>query len=390
MLSLFPISLEFPFTPLSEVEATSLICLRRMRAMDTARIAVNIRPEDINQVVAAGSPLRVRWYGKGFQDEFVGYVHSFKPIMDGYSQKTVIMAVSAAYPMFDEPGRTFQGVGIHNVAEEIANDYRFQLETEPHPMIQDQILQQDESDWSFLQRLADKWGYVLLFDGVTLIFRPLLSLLEERYRRAERERTDIGVSAEASSVISFRPSFSAAGATPMAQSQGAGVDPLSVQQIEWNQANTGQPFAQQSTEYSITSELEGELVTIAMDAKNRFPYTADMVVQTPVNKGPLDIYQITHEGDRMTWVVQCMKHIVTGDNYIGEAILGSDGNDYVESAMSTQLDVTALIRMTKGSARETPVIVPSRPYYSGSGASVVMQDQRWKSLVMRGANEGSN
>jgi len=154
MFRLVPIKITFPLTPLASVDVDTLTVLSKVNYMDAARLHIRMDYEEIQRYVTAGSPLWIRW-GKGRRsDLFDGYVHSFRPKSDGYVRSTEIIAVSTAYPMFNESGRTFYDAGIHNVAQEIGDKYRFQVETDPHPVIQSQILQKTDSDWSLLARLA--------------------------------------------------------------------------------------------------------------------------------------------------------------------------------------------------------------------------------------------
>lgn len=382
MLSLYPIKVGFPLTPLTDVEGLSLKCLRKVGAMETASLVINLRPEDGNPYLAAGSPIVVRWYSQGQTDEFVGYIHSFKPVSEGYRQRTLIVAVSAAYPMYDERHRSFQNVAIDNVVNTITDDYRFQLISEPHPLIQAQILQQDDSDWSLIQRLADQWGYIFLFEGVTVIFRPLQRVLEENYRRATKEHTESSLSDRPSNILSFKPSFSAVGKVPAAGAIGGGVDPITMKRIEWTEPGTDHFFQQFDASHSVQVELEGELIAEARDAKKRFPYSADMKIQSPIGKRPGDIYQIAHEDMRMTWMVRSVKHVVTGNDYWGEMELGTDGRDYVTDAKNRGLDVSSLIRTNQAVSRSTPIIMSSRPYMSGAGANVAVTDQRWRAEIL--------
>jgi hypothetical protein len=376
---------EFPLTPLKEVEGVSLICLRKVGAMDTVRIILNSRPEVLNPYVSAGSPFRIKWYAKGELDEFVGYIHSFRPHSDGYQQKSLIIGISAAYPMFNEPGRTYQRYTIDNVVREVCDEYRFQLEIEPHSIVQEQILQQDGSDWSMLQRLAQQWGYTMFLDRVTMVFRPLHKVLEDNYRLAEKENTSSILSDRTSGLIEFKPSFSALNKVPHSKSIGEGVDPIDVTRIRWIQPTEEEPMFQEvSTQYAVESQEEGESIAVGAAARSRFPYTADACIQSPIGKKPLDVYQIDHEGERMTWAVQSVRHIVTGANYIGEAVLGSDGKDYVSDSSRKGTDVSALMRMSRASTRSDPILINTKPYFSGSGANVVVKDQRWKAKVVSG------
>lgn len=384
MFSLYPIRVDFPLTSLSRVEGVSLICLRTLGSMDTARLEINVLPGDFSQYVTAGSPLRISWVdGHGNRDQFIGYVHSFRPSSEGFAPRTRLIAVGAAYPMFNESQRTFYRVGIHNIAREIATDYRFQLDTEPHPYVNEQVLQQSDSDWAFLHRLAKEWGYVLLSQDVNLTFRPQQLVLEENYRTAERLKTYQSVNPEVTSLVNFEPSYSATGKNPAAVSGGQGVGPIQVAPIRWSQEEDAGVFEEAVTARAITSELEGEMVVRAEEARGRFPFSAKATIIAPAGKKPLDVYQITHNNKKVTWVVQSVKHIVTGDTYLGEFVLGSDGRDYVSNSAQKRVDVSVALRRNEALLqRGRPVVIDSRPIFLGAGPNRVVSKQRWKSHLL--------
>lgn len=375
MISIFELSSDFPFTPYQQVETVSLICLRKIGAMDTVRVEVNLRPEEAAAYLMPGSPMRVTWRGGDRPDEFVGYVHSLKPAGDGYLPKTIIIGVSAAYPLFNESARAFYQASIHNVAEEIADDYRFQLDTDPHPLIQNQILQQDESDWGMLRRLGDEWGYALVMDGVRLIFRPLLKVLEENDRVAVPVLSPEGP--QAPSVLkNFEPNYSAVtDKAPLARYVGSGLDPYGLRPLPWEEESGG-IFKKTTTTRAVASELEGEMVAASEEAKARFPFTARGTVMYPGGAKPLDVYRIMHNNQISTWTVHAVKHIVTGNNYIADMVFGSNGEDTGTSRDHDRVDVN--LRLERSHMRPAePVIANYEPYYAGRGANVANKNQRW-------------
>jgi len=378
MPSLHPIRVTFPLTPLVGMEGRSLVCLRRVGAMDVAKVLISAKSEEVRPYIAAGSPLKITWSGNGIRDYFYGYVHSFEPITSGFHHHTVLLAVAASYPMFNESQRTFYLAGIHNAASEVADDHRFQLEAEKHSVTLDQILQHDESDWSFLRRLAEEWGYVLLFDGVTLIFRPLLDVLNERIRMAEDERTQFAMSPNGSNFLSFEPAFSAVGEVAVSTTRIQGARYVATE-IPRQSTRPG-IFDQVVTDRTITTDLESESVALAHEVRQRFPFTAKARVLFPAGKKPLDSYRISHEGKRMVWSIQSVKHIVSGGDYIGEMTLGSDGED--SAKVTRGLDMAMLIRKRSFTRRPTPVISDFRQYFKGTKGDVLVKDQRWRAPVL--------
>lgn len=387
MYNLFPIGVEFPLTSLSTIQGIHMTCLRRVNAMDAVRVVLNVRPTDVNKYVTAGSPMRITWGSGDKSDEFIGYVHSYRPISDGYAQNTLILGVSAAYPMFTESGRTFYRVGIHNVAEEIGDDYRFQVDTDPHPLMHEQILQGDDSDWDLLQRLGDEWGYSLHMRGVNLIFRNTIALLEERYKEADYDFTQLGVwSGKSSSLISFQPSFTAVGKSPLTRLSLSTLGPTGATS-NFKEENIEGMFVEQASR-QVSGEKEEELLKDVKLGKLRFVFTAKAVFQAPFGKYPLDVYRIDHEEMKMTWAILSVKHVVTGGNYTAEMVLGSDGENRAPKLPRKVLDVPSILDRKNKSLPAEPFILNSLPYFAGTGANAVIGEQRWKARVLRVPQKG--
>lgn len=384
MSRLFPIRISFPLTDLQSVDVSELVVLRHEYQIDTARITLNVSYDEINKSVGAGSPLFVRWGSPLKFDEFLGYVHSFRPRTDEMSKTTEIVAVSAAYPMVNESGKTYTNVGIHNVAQEIGNDYRFQVETEPHPYVHDQILQRGDSDWELLARLGDQWGYVLLMDGVTLVFRPLKEVLEENYRYSFHARTNsMGSMDPLANVLSFEESYSATGRDPLTGTGLYGVDPIDVNVISQRDVTPVDGiFEEIDANRSVTSSLEGELKVAGITTSRQFPYEARATFRAAYRRKPFDAYRIWNDGKYKTWVIRSVRHIVTGGDYLSDMVLGSDGLDHSERSKDSQLDINTLLKQNRRAKRPIPMLINNRPYYVGAGASIVVPDQRWKARVM--------
>lgn len=383
MSRLFPIKISFPLTGVDPQDVSSLVVLRHEYRLDTARVSLDVSYDDLNKYVSAGSPLLIRWGSHLRFDEFVGYVHSFRPRTEESTKSTEIIAISAGYPMFNESGRTYTSVGIHNIAQEIGNDYRFQVETDPHPYVHDQILQKGESDWGLLVRLAEQWGYIALMDGVTLVFRPLKDVLEENYRYSFRAKTGRGKIDPYANVLSFEESYSASGGDPLTRTGLYGVDPINVGVVSQKEITPiAGIFDEIDANQSVTSTLEGELRSQGMTAHRQFPYEARATLRATFRKKPFDTYRIWNDGRYRTWVIRSVRHVVTGNDYKSEMVLGSDGEDHSARSKDSELDINTMLKQNRRSKRPRPVIINSHPYLVGAGANLVVPDQRWKARVM--------
>lgn len=382
MIGVYDISVDFPLTDLDPLEASSLVLLKRMGGIDTARVILPVRRDVLDSVVGAGSPIHVRWRAGSRTDSMHGYVYSYRPGTVEYSDRTVLIVVGAAYPMFSERGRTFYRMGIHSIAEEICDDYGFQLEVEPHPIVQEQILQRDESDWGLLSRLADEWGYVLSMEGVTVVFRPLDHVLRESFRRITYEKIapELSMFSMDRSLVEFEPTWQTAGSSPSAVTKGGGVDPASGSGIQWSSSGRETMFSNVQVGRDVASELEGRLVGLSESVRARFPYRAKALFIEPIGKKPLDVYRIEDNKKVSNWVVLSVKYVVSKDSFHGDMVLGSYGsNEFSESNVG--LDVATILNANKYAARPEPYLMDTRPIMKGIGANADIEDQRWRARV---------
>jgi hypothetical protein len=222
-----------------------------------------------------------------------------------------------------------------------------------------------------------------MVDGVTLICRPLKDLLEENYRFSTLAQTHVVGSADRrANLLSFEESYSATGKQPMTATSFQGVNPVDVATISQAETVSGAAFQEIDTNKAVTSNLEGELKVGAVLADNSFPFSAKALVRAPWKTKPFDAWRITNAGETKTWVVRSVRHVVSGNDYQGEIEFGSDGLDHSTKTREDQLDVVTLLKKNKRAKRPRPVIINSRPYFVGVGASAVVSDQRWKARVM--------
>lgn len=200
---------------------------------------------------------------------------------------------------------------------------------------------------------------------------------------AEDERTQLSVSPNGSNILRFEPSFSAVGdvAVTTTYAQGARYVATEIPRQPTRQGI----FEQIVTSRAITTDLESEAVSVANEVRQRFPFVAKARVLFPSGTKPLDCYRIVHNGDRMVWAVQQVKHIVTGDRYVGEMVLGSDGAD--SRAPDLGLDIQTMVRKRSANSRSTPVIRDMRPYFRGTKGDVLVKDQRWRAAVLHPREE---
>lgn len=383
---LFPTHVEFPATNLAKLECHNLICRRALYQMDSARLLLAARHDQLRDHVGPGSPLRITWGGINGEDEFIGYVHSISPVSDGPVDQTVIYAVSAAYPMVTRPGRSFVDHAIHNIAATIADDYRFQSEIDPHAQVHEQTLQLDLSDWSFLVRLAREWGYVLMLDGVTLMFRELESYLRAQYKFGEVEKTSREVvPGFGTNIVYFAPDESVDHTTT--ETFGAGIASGSGSPFEWQvsgDSDVTDPFADSVTGRALSSDLEAELVAEAVGAaKRRFKSTAEATFFAPSGKKPLDVYHIEHRGKKKTWVIMSVTHYVGSGNYLAEMVLNSDDEDYSRVKSRQNVDMDAQLERKRMVARPDPVLTQIQPYFVGRGTKSLVSEQRWRAELIR-------
>jgi phage protein D len=151
---------------------------------------------DMLKVVIAGVPPSVitEYIGKpvySYLDfgvnnhEFCGYVASVEPVFrnkDGIVngslfQEVTLICMGASYAMRAKKNRVWQNQTVDQIVSTIADEHRFSFSCAQDSFIYERIVQTEESDWQFLNKLAQLYGLCFSLHGTHIHFwNPMRAL----------------------------------------------------------------------------------------------------------------------------------------------------------------------------------------------------------------------
>lgn len=123
--------------------------------------------------------------GAGRTQEFVGYVMYVEPVYSAsdpiVNQSTFssakLICFGASVSMKSTKSRVWGSTTIYKIAQEIASSYKFSLSVVRDEFVIRNAVQANESDWEFLVRLGETYGYSMTVHGTHMsIWDPFLAI----------------------------------------------------------------------------------------------------------------------------------------------------------------------------------------------------------------------
>lgn len=183
-----------PISPITDIVVHNVPS--RNTSIVQVELALEENRHDMLKIVIAGVPPSVitEYIGKpvyGFLDfgvnnhEFCGYVASVDPVFrnkDGIVngslfQEVTLICMGASYAMRAKKNRVWQGQTLDQIVSTIADEHRVSFSCEQDPFVYDRIVQTEQSDWQFLNKLAQLYGMSFSLHGTHLHFwNPMRAL----------------------------------------------------------------------------------------------------------------------------------------------------------------------------------------------------------------------
>lgn len=308
---------------------------------DVAEITLPLqRFTDIRTRIAYGSAASFSWSCPFGNATFYGYVHTVKPYLTEKSSGTRLVLVSAGFPLKQISQRVWTQTTASNVARLLATQYGLAYDVEEHPRVFPQIAQTTQSDWMLLRSLAERIGYSLRVEGVTLQFMSKATL--ERYYRALAPTAQISAT-DSSTPINRRDVLSF---TPLVSEHQQESDHALANRHVLSIDSSGSPFAAVSSAPSNpgrgvatalydqflheTSRTPQEAQQISNDASERARYTIQATAEMygyPDIAPNRSIYFTGLDNDLSGyWTVLAVQHnIQAGNAYRMHLTLGTEG-----------------------------------------------------------------
>lgn len=169
-----------------------------MRYMSIVQMELGLaeNKHDILRVTVAGVPPQLIteylskpvycYWGFGVdRHEFCGYVASVEPsfinsdgVVNGSTFQLVdLICMGASYKMRAKKTRLWENASIQSVTTTLAEEYRFSVSTVSESFAYPRIVQTQESDWEFLNKVADMYGLSISMHGTHIhVWNPMNAL----------------------------------------------------------------------------------------------------------------------------------------------------------------------------------------------------------------------
>lgn len=290
-----------------------------------------------------GTPIKATVTTGGDSLRFVGYIHHLLGTFDRTSSTTTLVCVGATFPLKGRSQRVWKNLSATSIARSICESNKLAYNIPPHPRVFDQLSQAGRSDWEFLTYLAKRIGYSLWASGTTVYMAPRTQIWSEESSLApvlslEKSGSPrVGLLKEFKPAVGeFLPTDDWISAKPFVQ----GVDPWNASALKQGKSKSKKIIRTKAPDDSFSWIGSKTVVNTASDAafesdayaeRNGYPMKAKIKAFGDPNLGPnspvwLANVPSDYEG---FWIVNSIKHIVTGTEYIIEAEVLSDSSGKV-------------------------------------------------------------
>lgn len=300
----------------SVVKEASLI--QETMRHDILRLKVASGPS--YSVLAEGAPVHFTWGNGRGSGEFFGYVHKVGAAYRSSGGSSEITCLGASYPLLMAGVNNWVSMTASDIVRDIARRFRLYVDVEDHPLVHNQVSQAGESYWRVMVRLANKIGYVLRMDGVTIVFRSRNSLIKHHRPMATRMIFDSDPR-QKSSAMTFTPKVGAFNPEGPAHHYSAalGVDTVNGTIME-NHSGTpydglapvNQGFA---VDYSTSHALETETAVESIRETSRFTQSARLVSIGDANIEPETFVSVDGVDTVSNWLVRKVEHEISDSSY---------------------------------------------------------------------------
>ena len=174
-------SVEFPDYPTFSMPANEFTLEQKVDTHDI----LTLKFSDFSLFMLKGlkteSPVIVNWRtSNGINGRFFGVVYGVQRTHAVQASKeTEIICLGLTFLMKDSKSGVWINKTIDDVVKVIAKRNGLKSIVSGHPARYSQITQQGESDWEFLQRLAEMSGYTIAVKDKTIFFRTIDEIVSE-------------------------------------------------------------------------------------------------------------------------------------------------------------------------------------------------------------------
>lgn len=174
-------SVNFPDYPTFGFSADSITLEQKVNTHDILTVEFSNFNLAMLKGLKTQSPVVVNWKTSNkIRGTFYGVVYGVQRTHAVQSSKEVqIVCIGLTFLMKDSRSGVWKNKSINEVVPIVAKRNGLKAVVSGHPARYSQITQQGESDWEFLQRLADMSGYTIAVKDKTIFFKTIEEIVDD-------------------------------------------------------------------------------------------------------------------------------------------------------------------------------------------------------------------
>ena len=291
------------------------------------------------------APVRVTLSsGPGRSQDFCGRVlyvepesDSRAPIVNNSPFQTIrLVCFGASMSMMGAKSKLWENVSIKSIAEQLCDTYRFSLDVIDDNFILPRLMQKGESDWAFLIRICEKYGYSVTVHGTHMHIWDPFKAIGRRPSYEELTSVSSSLGAAPGNILNFKGTFGYV--TPQGYSTNYEVSSLdndgvsqtvsstSFSKESWSGINDPSKFYNVVLE-SVQTVAEAEKIVGAKERRT-FPFNASVEISAGSGIVPGGIVKVTGYNSHFDglWYVRDVKHTIGGSSYFTKLEISRDFN----------------------------------------------------------------
>ena len=278
---------------------------------------------------------------------FYGYVTYVEPEMitrrglinESPVQAATVVCLGASYDMSSGKNKVWENTTLPNIVESLATNYNYSYSVPAEYFVWKRLLQNQQSDWAFLQETCSSLGYSLTTNGTHIhVYDPYKALGRRMpYVELVTVRGALGnLEYVPGRIMEFTGTFG--DVTPDGNSSRfdyVGIDAsgrvITSSTDDTNYSHLGEvvPSRYTTTVNVNVSSLEMLNKFANSAVRKRYPYNAKVTVTgipdpIPGSIARIDNYDSNFDG---YWLVRSVRHTVTRSNFLTELTISTDSTN---------------------------------------------------------------
>jgi len=291
------------------------------------------------------APVRVTLSsGPGRYQDFCGRVLYVEPESDSRApivnkspfQTVRLVCFGASMSMMGAKSKLWENVSIKSIAEQLCDTYRFSLDVIDDNFVLPRLMQKGESDWAFLVRICEKYGYSVTVHGTHMHIWDPFKAIGRRPSYEELTSVSSNVAAAPGNILSFKGTFGYV--TPQGYSTNYEISSLDSDGLSHSVSSTSfgaeswsgidHPSKFNNIVVEAAQTVEEAAKIIGAKERRTFPFNASVEISAGSGIVPGGVVKVTGYNSHFDglWYVRDVKHTIGGSSYFTKLEISRDFN----------------------------------------------------------------